>query len=127
MGRFGVGTGSRADEDANLRAAGHDVIPQSSPVTHNTTVVHALGTRRDVLDPVIDLAEKNATNGADRTAVWNALKALAMATDKPPPLLGFADRSVKYLDGDGEPTFLTRDAFNKRWDRRMNKAAANRR
>ena len=94
--------------------------------TRPESVVHTLATRRDVLDPVIDLAEKAATNADDRAAVWNAFTALAMAKDKPHPLLGFADRSVQYLDGD-DPKFLTRDAFNKRWERRKGKAGANRR
>ena len=92
----------------------------------STGLLHTLGTRRDVLDPVIDLAEKTATNADDRAAVWNALTALAVAKDKPHPLLGFADGSVQYLAGD-DAKFLTRDAFNKRWDRRKEKAAANRR
>lgn len=98
---------------------------QEAKAAH-ASVTHTLATRRDVLDPVIDLAEKTATNADDRAAVWNALTALAVAKDKPHPLLGFADGSVQYLAGD-DAKFLTRDAFNKRWDRRKEKAAANRR
>lgn len=99
---------------------------ETAETSAQATVVHTLATRRDVLDPVIDLAEKTATNADDRAAVWNALTALAVAKDKPHPLLGFADGSVQYLAGD-DAKFLTRDAFNKRWDRRKEKAAANRR
>ena len=79
--------------------------------------------RRSLLDPVIDVATRQATDASDRVAVWNALNALALAKDKVHPLLGCDDRCIKWLDGDAV-RFLSRDAFYKRLARRESPSLA---
>ncbi|HEX7687706.1 MAG TPA: hypothetical protein VF453_08365 [Burkholderiaceae bacterium] len=115
-----------AREATPVIAISHEPATKDVDAHPAISVSHVLSSRRDVLDPIIDLAERNATNPDDRAAVWNAFAALAVSASKPPPLLGFADRSIQYLDGD-EAKFLTRDAFNKRWERRKGRAAGSRR
>ena len=81
--------------------------------------------RRDVLAPLIKAATNAAIDPTDRVAAWNALTAMALANEKVHPLLGFAEKTVKYQNGD-EVSFLTQDAFNKRWKRRNAKNTAER-
>jgi len=82
--------------------------------------VHKLGTRRDVLDPVIDLAVRNSTNPADHAAVWNAFTGLADSKEPPDPLISYREGEVLYRGGDG-PTGINRAAFLKRMKRRAEK------
>lgn len=94
-------------ETKNLLAAG-------------VVTTHHLERRPNALDPVIERAKSAAVDGGSWHSVWDALVKLAQSTDRPEPLLGYADgEGVKYrvFDSENPTAFLTRDAFRKRWQR----------
>ena len=69
------------------------------------------GGRRDILSPVIDKARGAADNPDKWQEVWPRL--CELAEDKVLPLIGVADTSVKYQDGD-IVKILNKDNFRKR-------------
>lgn len=70
--------------------------------------------RRDILSPVIDKARSEADNPDKWQEVWPRL--CGLAESKVPPLIGVADTSVKYQDGD-IVKILSKDNFRKRMQR----------
>jgi hypothetical protein len=80
--------------------------PEPSSVSHQTK-----GGRRDMLSSVIDKARSMTDNPDKWQEVWPIL--CRLAEGKHPPLIGVADTSVKYQDGD-TVKFLTKDNFRKR-------------
>lgn len=83
------------------------------PAIQNTS--HQIKTgRRDILSPVISKARSEAENPDDWQEVWPIL--CGLAEGKTPPLIGVADTSVKYQDGD-IVKILSKDNFRKRMGR----------
>lgn len=79
--------------------------------------------RRDILDPAIDKAIKNAGN-MEPADVYLKLKELAK--DEEPPFTGlFEGDALCYTDTNDKPARLTKEALGKRLERRANKAATN--
>jgi hypothetical protein len=70
--------------------------------------------RKDILSPVIDKARSEASNPDKWQEVWPILCGFAEA--KARPLIGVADTSVKYQDGD-IVKFLSKENFRKRMQR----------
>lgn len=67
---------------------------------------HRLGTRTNILDPIINLAQKAAVDPSNAQSVWVALIELARDKERPAPLLGYADdEGVKY-ESNGDIKFL---------------------
>ena len=90
----------------------------------SASVIHLTKTRRDVLTPVIELAQKQCRNHQDDAEVWGQLQALA--NNKHPPLIGATEDGVQYLKK-GLADFFTRDALRKRLNRQTPISAASRR
>jgi len=67
--------------------------------------------RRDILDPVIELAQRKCHDPKDTAQVLAQLQVLAH--EEHPPLLASTTDGIKYTKK-GEPAYLTRDALNKR-------------
>lgn len=74
------------------------------------------GGRTDILSPVIERARKAAVNPDKWQEVWPIL--CDMAAKKVPPLIGLADTTVKYQDGD-TVKFLSKDNLSKRMRRQI--------
>jgi hypothetical protein len=76
--------------------------------------------RRDVLAPVIELAQSHCRNPNDVHEVWVQLQELARA--QRPPLLGETEDGLQYRrasDGiDTPPAYFTKDSLRKRLSRR---------
>jgi hypothetical protein len=70
--------------------------------------------RKDILSAVMDKARSAADNPNKWQEVWPRL--CQLAEKKVPPLIGVAETSVKYQDGD-IVKILTKDNFRKRMDR----------
>jgi hypothetical protein len=85
------------------------VEPETQPSSRQIKSV-----RRDILSPVIDKARGAADNPNKWQEVWPRLCELAEA--KVLPLIGVADTSVKYQDGD-IVKILNKDNFRKRMER----------
>jgi hypothetical protein len=85
------------------------VEPETPPISRQIK-----GGRRDILSPVIDKARGAADNPDKWQEVWPRL--CELAEDKVLPLIGVADTSVKYQDGD-IVKILNKDNFRKRMAR----------
>jgi hypothetical protein len=85
------------------------IEPVTPPVTRKIK-----GGRRDILSPVIDKARSAVDNPNNWQEVWPRL--CELAEDKVAPLIGVADTSVKYQDGD-IVKILSKDNFRKRMGR----------
>lgn len=72
------------------------------------------GVREDILSPIIQKARGASDDPNKWQEVWPRLCELALR--KMPPLIGVAETSVKYQDGD-EVKLLSKDAFRKRMAR----------
>ncbi len=87
------------------------VVPASSPVLSGT-VTHTTKTpRRDILNPVIELAQSQCRNRLDTAEVWAQLGELAK--NKTTPLFGATEDGLQYLDK-GVAAIFKRDALDKR-------------
>lgn len=71
--------------------------------------------RRDVMRPIIELAQSQCRNPKDRAEVWSRLLDLAAA--KEPPLLGSTEEGLQYRGPGNELKILSRDALTKRLKR----------
>lgn len=89
------------------------VLPVVKPETLPTSQQIKSG-RRDILSPVIDKARDAVDNPNNWQEVWPVL--CGLAEEKVRPLIGVADTSVKYQDGD-IVKFLTKQSFQKRMKR----------
>ncbi|MCA0439370.1 MAG: hypothetical protein LCH71_02620 [Proteobacteria bacterium] len=77
-------------------------------------------TRRDLLAPVIEAAQKECANPFDAPAVWAALAQMAEARKR--PLAGVTDDGIKWFDTNDDPQFLTQKNLGERL-RRMKRRA----
>ena len=75
------------------------------PITHSTKM------RRDLLTPVIELAQTKCRNQFDTAEVWAAL--LLLANDEQEPLKGMRGKNIMYTTGDEKKDF-TRKALGAR-------------
>ena len=102
--------------------AGDSIPHTAEELTFAPSVVHKLQTRRDVLDPIIDIILNSAGSNPDRVALWSELVRLASSDNPPAPLLEFVEGDIKYQGTTGTE-FLNREAFGKRLKRRFSKGA----
>lgn len=84
------------------------VVADSASVTHSTKA------RRDILTPVIELAQKQCDNPKDAAEVWAVLAKLA--DEKKPPLRGATEDGLQYLKN-GDVAIFKRGSLKKRLDR----------
>lgn len=82
----------------------------------STTPIHAqTKSRRDLLDPLIEAAQRECGLLFDSPAVWASLK--KMAESRKSPFQGVTEDGLKWLDANDEPQFLTlknlRDRLNR--------------
>lgn len=85
--------------------------PASEPVLTGTVTYTTKESRRNILKPVIELAQSKCRDQLDTAAVWAQLQVLAH--EESAPLLAVTGRKIKYMDGD-KTCYLSRDALNKR-------------
>jgi hypothetical protein len=94
-----------------------------SAVTKITT--HRVGKdRTDILDPVIAVAERRATEPGNWQSVWPVLIKLAESDDehRPDPLLGYIEgEGIKYRTQQGKVEFFTARMLQDRFRRRARK------
>jgi len=95
-----TGNGNAAAQVATERA--DDAAPGMAEATANTATRRVGKGRTSKMDAVIALARKSATDPDDTQSVWDALYKLADSKDRPAPLLGVADGSIKWLDQNEE-------------------------
>lgn len=89
----------------------------SDTSTSHESRTHKAVTRSHPLNPVIELARKNALSPDDESAVWAAMVALAQLPDKecPEPLIGFVkDKGIRYRKANGDMVTISRKAFGER-------------
>ena len=83
---------------------------QSEPRTGNTTT-HSLGTRSNILNPIIDAAKKTAAQPDQPQSVWAELVTLAELKNPQPPLIGYSSDGIQYrgkrYEKTGEADVLT--------------------
>jgi len=72
---------------------------------------HTLGTRSNPLTAVIEKAKSSATNPDDMHSVWAEFVKLAQASNRPAPLLGFADAEGVKWDNNGTVKFISKKNF----------------
>lgn len=96
-------------------AQGHESTAPSVSVAIRS---HRLKSRTNVLDAVIEMATRQATNPADYHSVWAELEALAESKHPPAPLLDRSPRGIQYSgpqkEKDGVPDVFTKNALRKR-------------
>lgn len=81
-----------------------------------STLIHTTKRkRRDVLSPVLELAQAQCRDPKDAAEVWVNLCSLARA--KQPPLLGVTEEGVQYQQVNDEAAYLSRGALTKRLNR----------
>lgn len=104
-------------ESDNQPASGgrdDELFPTTS---ENRVTTHNIKRRRNDLDPVIEMAIKEAGN-SDYQQVWAILVKHADSTNPPPPLTGYSSDGVQYkgkkYEINGELDTLTKDALRKR-------------
>ncbi len=96
--------------------------PNATTGVTAATKSHRIGTRTNILAPVIELAKSKAILIDDASSVWAVLVQLAESKDRPAPLLGFVDgEGVKY-QGENGPEFFTLKNLRDRMNRKRNKA-----
>lgn len=91
-------------------------ITNSVPVTAESAGDVQHKARRDLLDPVIEAAQKTCADPFDAPEVWAALT--KMANDRKLPLLGVTDEGIKWQDAIDEPRFLKLKNLRERLQRR---------
>lgn len=83
-----------------------DSEPQTIGVRHNSLE------RRDLLTPVIELAQSQCRNSSDASEVWAKLRSLAQ--EKSPPLIGSDESGIQYLDANEQFKTLNLKAMRMR-------------
>jgi hypothetical protein len=122
-----TGNGNTAAQVATERA--DDAAPGKAEATANTATRRVGRGRTSKMDAVIAQARKGATDPDDTQSVWDALYKLADSKDRPAPLLGVADGSIKWLDQNGEGEVvkvLTKKILRDRLFRAKDRAAKER-
>ena len=95
-----VGASGDVELDAEPLAASQpqDMAPRPAPVgtVSAPRVIHSTKARRNILTPVIELAQKQCRNTQDTAEVWAVL--LVLAEKKSPPLIGATEDGLQYLN-----------------------------
>ena len=122
--KFAVFLPEREAELMRRMAARPAAAPMmSSDETSSGAIVpihNQLKNRSSALAAVIEKAKQQAVDSASWQSVWDALVVLAQSTDRPAPLLGYAEgEGVKYQTDKAENpvAFFTRGACRKRLNR----------
>lgn len=92
----------------------------SSPGQLIQRSVHSTKKRRDLLSPLIELAQSNCLNPQVTAEVWSAL--LALTDKRQPPLLGPSEDGIKWQDSNDEIQFLSIKNLRDRLSRSKKKA-----
>jgi hypothetical protein len=92
----------------------------SSPGQLIQRSVHSTKKRRDLLSPLIALAQSNCLNPQVTAEVWSAL--LALTDKRQPPLLGPSEDGIKWQDSNDEIQFLSIKNLRDRLSRSKKKA-----
>ena len=95
-----------------------DSTPASPPVVAEGANSAQRRTRRDILTPAIEAAQKECGDPFDAPAVWAVL--VQMAQNKKRSLLGVSEDGIKWLGANDEPKFLNLNSLRDRL-RRMQK------
>lgn len=95
-----------------------DSTPASPPVVAEGANSARRRTRRDILTPAIEAAQKECGDPFDAPAVWAVL--VQMAQNKKRSLLGVSEDGIKWLGANDEPKFLNLNSLRDRL-RRMQK------
>ncbi len=107
--KFKVHVGFRIEVEA--QTAGTEGVkptePHSEPSSSPTQ-----RSRRDLLTPLIEIAQQGCKNPYDTPAVWTKL--LAMAREKRAPLLGATEAGLQWLDTDDSLQNLSRKSLGER-------------
>ena len=86
-------------------------VPESQPKTLEVVRNSTKPKRRDILTPVIEMAQKTCNAPNDTAAVWGVLQVLA--EKKQGPLIGSTEDGLQYLEG-GTAKIFNRDSLRKR-------------
>lgn len=114
-----------AEAQAALEGMGWIFIQDERLDSFSTTealavTVHKIQERRDILDPAIDKAIRNA-GSHDTAAVYLALRSLALEEEQ--PFSGNLEKdALCYTDSNNNPKLLSKDALSKRLKRRGTKS-----
>ncbi|WP_146749802.1 hypothetical protein [Paraburkholderia bryophila] len=81
---------------------------QTCSSTPRSITKHAIGTRSNPLRAVIEKAKSSAADPSDIHSVWASLVKLAQNTNRPAPLLGYADVEGVKWDANGTVKFFTK-------------------
>lgn len=112
-----------ADEALPAAPKGREEVPdakgefdEEAPRSPPRVVKHSTKTKpRNILDPVIEMAQQQCADPQDTAQVWARLEVLAEGEH--PPLLAATPDGLKYKCG-GNTAYLKRDALDKRLKRR---------
>jgi hypothetical protein len=105
----GRGFTMSAAQTSEPGSATAEVAP-SRIVRHSTKT-----SRRDCLDPAIELAQRECKDPSDTAEVWARLQVLAQSEH--PPLLAVTPQGLKYTKDGSTPAYFTRNALDKRLHR----------
>jgi len=89
------------------------VVSNSAPPT--PTAPARQNMRRDLLTPLIEAAQRDASDPYDTPAIWEKLR--AMAAEKIGPLLGVTSDGIKWIDGNDEVQFFSLKSLRDRLGR----------
>ena len=107
-----------ARKSAPLQPVESDSTPASPPVVAEGANSAQRRTRRDILTPAIEAAQKECGDPFDAPAVWAVL--VQMAQNKKRSLLGVSEDGIKWLSANDEPKSLNLNSLRDRL-RRMQK------
>lgn len=124
-GNLAPNAGEFVRRDAEIRMANDEIDaylvrelttlePEVGKPDSASTRVHRtsdMRSRRNLLAPVIELAQRRCEDPSDTAAVWATLQVLA--EEKQPPLIGVTEDGLQYRK-DGEVAYLNRKALDKR-------------
>lgn len=92
-------------------------ITQPEATDADNITKNLLKTRSNPLRAVIDMAKSQSLDKSDYHAVWAALVKLAQDTNRPAPLLGYADEEGVKWDKNGTTEFFNKKALMNRLSR----------
>jgi hypothetical protein len=77
--------------------------------------------KRSAMSKPINDIRKLSDEPNNKMVIWEALKALALTKNPPPPIVGYTDEGIQYrgvkFDESGEPDVYTKKAFRSHMDR----------
>lgn len=107
-----------ARKSAPVQSVESDSTPAAAPVVAEGANSAQRRTRRDILTPAIEAAQKECGDPFDAPAVWAVL--VQMAQNKKRSLLGVSEDGIKWLSANDEPKSLNLNSLRDRL-RRMQK------